>query len=189
MKDIASTLDLLVAQLERMPVEYVIMGGLAVRAYSIPRATEDIDFTLALDRSRLPEFFEVLESDDFAIPEAYKKGWVDEVKGLKLVKLKRYVLGHSIDVDLFLAESPYQDEVLRRKCLAEVEDRRYWIASAEDLVLLKLVAGRPRDLIDVADVFFTQGQLDEKYMRHWAEKLGVEQELTRALSTKLDDRA
>ena len=188
MKDLISTLDALIAQLERMGIEYVIMGGLAVRAYAIPRATEDIDFTLAMDCEGLPELFRTLESDQYTVPEAYKTGWVDEVKGLKLVKIKRYVVGRSIDIDLFLAESAYQDEVLRRKCLADVEARRYWIASAEDLVLLKLVAGRPRDWIDVADVLFTQGRLDEQYMRRWAVELGVEDELTRALSQQIDDR-
>jgi hypothetical protein len=188
MKDVISTLDLIVAQIERMAIEYVVMGGLAVRAYSIPRATEDVDFTLALSGERLAEFLRTLESEDFEVPEPYQKGWVDEVKGLKLVKVKRYVVGRTIDVDLFLADSDYQDEVLRRKCLADVEGRRYWIASAEDLVLLKLVAGRPRDLIDVADVLFTQGELDVKYMQHWAEQLGIEDQLAQALTKKPDER-
>jgi hypothetical protein len=186
MKDLTATLDLLVARLERMSIEYVIMGGLAVRAYSIPRATEDIDFTLALDRDRLPELFDALESDGFAIPESYRTGWIDDVKGLKLVKLKRYVVGRGIDVDLFLSESPYQEEVLRRKCLADVEGRRFWIASAEDLVLLKLVAGRPRDLIDVADMLFTQSQLDLEYMERWAGELNVKEDLHRALNQPFD---
>lgn len=188
MKDVTSTLDLIVAQIEHMAVDYVIMGGLAVRAYSIPRATEDIDFTLALAGDRLAEFLRVLECEDFEVPETYQKGWVDEVKGLKLVKVKRYVIDRAVDVDLFLADSDYQDEVLRRKCLADVEGRRYWIASPEDLVLLKLIAGRPRDLIDVADVLFTQGELDVEYMQRWAKQLGVEEQLANALAKKPDER-
>jgi hypothetical protein len=188
MKDVTSTLDLIVAHIERMAIEYVIMGGLAVRAYAIPRATEDVDFTLALGGERLVEFLRALQSEDFEVPEPYQKGWVDEVKGLKLVKVKRYVVGRTVDVDLFLADSEYQDEVLRRKCLADVEGRRYWIASPEDLILLKLVAGRPRDLIDVADILFTQGESDVKYMQHWAKPLGVEHQLANALATKPDER-
>jgi hypothetical protein len=188
MTDLTPTLDLLVALLERMSVRYVLMGGLVVRAYAIPRATADIDLTLALERERLPALFEGLEEQGYAVPEPYRSGWVDEVKGLKMVKLKRYVGTHSIDVDLFLSESPYQDEVLNRRRVANVEGRQLWIASPEDLVLLKLISGRPRDWIDVADVFFTQGKLDEKYMRHWAARLGIESELDRALTQQLDDR-
>lgn len=187
MTDLTSTLDLLVALLERMSVKYVIVGGLAVRAYAIPRATEDLDFTLALTRERLPELYDELEKQEFAVPEPYRSGWVDQVKGLNLVKLKRYVGGRGIDVDFFLAESSYQEEILRRRRMAEVEGRNLWIASPEDMVLLKLLAGRPRDLIDVNDVLFTQGQLDVEYMRRWAGELGVEEALKRALAEQTND--
>jgi hypothetical protein len=188
MIDLISTLDLLVAILERLKVKYVVMGGLAVRAYAIPRATEDIDFTLALSRERLSELYEALEEHGYAVPEPYRQGWVDQVNGLSLIKLKRYVQDRSIDVDLFLAESSYQEELLSRRQLADVERRQLWLASPEDLILLKLISGRPRDLIDVGDVFFTQGELDLKYMQHWARELGIEQDLERALAQRRDER-
>jgi hypothetical protein len=87
-----------------------------------------------------------------------------------------------IDVDLFLAESPFQIEILKRRQLADVEGQQLWIASAEDLVRLKVISGRPRDLIDVADVFFTQGELDVQYMRRWAVRLAIETDLELALA-------
>jgi hypothetical protein len=37
MTDLTPTLDLLVALLERMSIKYVLMGGLVVPAYAIPR--------------------------------------------------------------------------------------------------------------------------------------------------------
>jgi Nucleotidyltransferase of unknown function (DUF6036) len=187
MSDLTTTLDLLVALLTGMKVEYVIVGGLAVRAYSIPRATLDLDFTLALDRGQLSQLYDALEERDFAVPEPYRSGWVDQVKGLNLVKLKRYVGDRGIDVDLFLAESRFQEEMLQRRRMAEVEERALWIASPEDLVLLKLLAGRPRDLIDVNDVLFTQAPLDVEYMRRWAGELGVEGALERALAEQTND--
>jgi hypothetical protein len=187
MKDLTATLDLLVALLERLEIEYVLMGGLVVRAYAIPRATEDVDITLAIEREQLPGLYDALEGQDYAIPEPYRSGWVDEVKGLHLVKLKRYVGDRSVDVDLFLAESAFQDEVFKRRRIAGVESRRLWIASPEDLVLLKLIAGRPRDLIDVSEIFFTQGQLDEAYMQHWATELGISDQLNKALAERITD--
>jgi len=182
MSDLTSTLDLLVALLEDMSVQYVIVGGLAIRAYSIPRATEDLDFTLAMGREHLPGLYEALEKQDYAVPEPYRSGWVDQVKGLNLVKLKRYVGGRGIDVDLFLADSSFQKEILRRRRMADVEGRNLWIASPEDMVLLKVLAGRPRDLLDVNDVLFMQAPLDLEYLRHWASELGVEEALEKALT-------
>jgi hypothetical protein len=64
----------------------------------------------------------------------------------------------------------------------EVEGRTIWLVSPEDLVLLKLLAARPRDLVDVSDVLFMQGQLDLKYMRTWADKLGISAELESKLA-------
>jgi hypothetical protein len=188
MHDLTSTLDVLVALLDRMAVKYALMGGLAVRAYAIPRATADIDFTLALSRGRLPSLYNALEEQNYSVPEPYKSGWVDQVKRMHLVKLKRYVGGRGIDVDLFLAESPFQIEVLERRRLADVEGRQLWIASPEDLVLLKLVSGRLRDWLDVGDVFFTQADLDVEYMRRWAVELDIEKELEKAWNERLDER-
>ena len=48
--------------------------------------------------------------------------------------------------------------------------------------MLKLVAGRPRDLIDIGDVLFVQGQLDEDYLQHWANELDVRGRLDQVLA-------
>jgi hypothetical protein len=58
------------------------------------------------------------------------------------------------------------------------------LVSAEDLILFKLVAARPRDLLDVQDVLFTQGELDEPYLRRWAGPLGVEAKLDEVLANR-----
>jgi hypothetical protein len=56
---------------------------------------------------------------------------------MHLVKLRRYIGEHSVDVDLLLMESNFQDEIMNRRLMAEVEQRQLWIASPEDLILLK----------------------------------------------------
>jgi hypothetical protein len=58
---------------------------------------------------------------------------------------------------------------------------RAWIVSAEDLVLLKIIAGRPRDFGDIEDVRFMHGALDEA-IRTWADRLGVRDELEAVLA-------
>jgi hypothetical protein len=63
-----------------------------------------------------------------------------------------------------------------------------WVVSPEDLILLKLLAGRPRDLGDVADVLFMQCKLDETYMRRWARELSIGAQLEKALSEQIDDQ-
>jgi hypothetical protein len=72
--------------------------------------------------------------------------------------------------------------LLARRVREQFDDVPIWVVSAEDLVLLKLLAGRPRDLADVGDVMFTQGDLDRDYLHRWAGELGVLPELERALA-------
>ena len=47
--------------------------------------------------------------------------------------------------------------------------------------VLKLIAGRTRDLADIEDVMLAQPALDEGYLRHWAGPLGVAEKLEAAL--------
>jgi predicted nucleotidyltransferase len=187
MKKITDTLRALVDLLDQLSIKYAVMGGVAVRAHGIPRPTYDIDLIIVLERDRLPELFQRLRGCDFAVPEVYETGWVDRIKDMPLLKLRRYIRDGSLDVDLFLAESEFLAEVMKRRTSLDAEGRMLWVVSPEDLVLLKLLAGRPRDLGDVADVLFMQGKLDEAYMQRWAAELGIGTELDRALAEQADE--
>jgi hypothetical protein len=53
-----------------------------------------------------------------------------------------------------------------------------WFPSAEDLILLKLRAGRPTDFDDVIGIVERVGEaLDLRYLSVWARRLGVIEEL------------
>ena len=81
---------------------------------------------------------------------------------MPLVKMKTYLAaGQSVDVDIFLSETDFQRSVMSRRMAVEFELRSLWFVTPEDLLLFKLIANRPRDLGDVEDVLFVQGQLDE----------------------------
>ena len=158
---------------DRLGVVYAVMGGLAVRMYGIPRATYDIDFTTAIEREQLPRLYKSIEKLGCTVPEAYESGWVDQVAGMPLVKLHLLVEDNGIDVDLFFAESPFQKSILNRRRRTEINGASAYLVSPEDLILLKLIAGRPRDFADVYDILFIQTSLDSDYMREWADHLGI----------------
>ena len=69
----------------------------------------------------------------------------------------------------------------KRRRFFEVSGRQVALVGPEDLLLLKLTAARPRDLVDVQELLFTLGTLDESYLREWAAELGVAEKLEQAL--------
>ena len=184
MKDLTDVIHELVALFDRMSLPYAIMGGIAVRAYGLPRPTYDVDFTLAVPRERLRGLFASVEELGYSIPTAYDGGWVDQVGGMPLVKIRLSLEGKGIDADVFLAETAFQQEVIARRVTCTVEEQPVSLVTAEDLILFKLIASRPRDLIDVQDILFTQGDLDEAYMRRWAKELGVAEKLEEVLAAR-----
>ena len=153
MTDLAQAVADLSGLFEQMGLRYAVMGGIAVRAFGIPRPTYDLDFTLAIDRTRLADLYQAVARLGYTVPEPYLQGWVDQVKGLPLVKFRLYLASRGVDIDVFLAESPYQQEVLARRRREAVQGQAVWLVSPEDLVLLKLFAGRPRDIADCGRAF------------------------------------
>jgi hypothetical protein len=158
------------------------MGGLAVRIHALPRSTFDVDFMIALSRESLPELYRRAAERGYTIPPAQADGWVDQVSGMPVVKLGWFAGGHPIDVDVFLSETPFQRLVLERRIWRPVDGWGAWFVSAEDLILLKLLAGRAKDRLDVADILFIQGTLNLDYLRAQADLLGVRALLETALS-------
>jgi hypothetical protein len=165
-----------------LKIPCAIMGGMAVRVHGIPRPTHDIDVTIQIERDRLADLYDALERCGYSVPEAFRSGWVDSVAGMPLVKARIHHEAQSVDIDIFLAESEFQDSLIERRQITQVGEIRAEVVSPEDLVLLKLLAGRPRDIADVGDILFTQGELDTVYLRKWANELGVVAELDRALA-------
>lgn len=182
MNDLYDVLRVVVQLLDELQLPYVVMGGLAARVLGIPRPTFDVDFTVAADRDQLFRLFDRLEECGLTVPKIYRTGWTDRVADMPLIKARLYLQGRGIDVDMFLLQSSFQESLLARRQRQTIEGIKIWLVTPEDLILLKLLAGRPRDWADIGDVLFMQAQLDTAYMCQWAKPLGIETQLEKALS-------
>lgn len=180
-EDVEAALMGIVAVLDAHDIPYAVMGGLAFRVYALPRATQDVDLTISIEPDDLPHLRERLFESGCEIPAVYDSGWLDRVADMPLFKVRRYIGNQGIDIDLFVAESDYQAEMLRRRQFFQIDGRSVALVSPEDLVLLKVAAGRPRDRIDVQDLLITLGALDEPYLRKWGAELGIADKLEEAL--------
>ena len=74
-----------------------------------------------------------------------------------------------IRIDLIFSTTPYERAAIARAVDVDVGGESAPFASAEDLILLKLFAGRQRDVEDARSVVDRQGsRLDWDYLEHWA---------------------
>jgi hypothetical protein len=149
--------DLLVRALEEAGVRYLVAGGLAVNAHGYLRFTRDIDLVLQLDPGNILSAFAALEklsyrplvpvsAGEFA--DAATRGrWIRD-KGMTVLNF--WSESHrDTPIDVFVTEPfPFDEEYAQAliKPLGSIPVRFVSIAS---LILMKEVAGRQQDRIDI----------------------------------------
>jgi hypothetical protein len=96
-----------------------------------------------------------------------------------------------LKVDFWLPKpEPFDREMLRRRLPVTLFGEPAWIATAEDVILHKLVWNRltpsDRQLGDAAGVVAVQAEtLDRHYLRQWAQALKLATDLERLLSGEI----
>jgi hypothetical protein len=166
---------------EEARVECAVMGGFAVRHWALPRPTYDVDFAVAVDGEELARLLGAFEEAGFTVAEPFRSGFTDKLAGMRKVALGCFDSGSVWSVDLFLATTPFLRSAFERRVPSEVEGRKLSVVSLEDLLLLKLIANRPKDQADVEDMLLVCGALDLPYMRQWGRHLSIEERLESTL--------
>jgi hypothetical protein len=74
-----------------------------------------------------------------------------------------------VRVELFYPSLPIHHSILRRAVKLPFGAGAVWVMSAEDLIVLKLVSGEEKDVLDARSILWTQrDRLDLGYVRSWA---------------------
>jgi predicted nucleotidyltransferase len=128
---------------------YALIGGFAVAHHGIPRPTRDVDFLLAEPRTALPELFERLHAQGFTFS---LESVLEELRRDHLTKIHY----RDVRVDFLDAVIPLFRRTVAGAQVAKVRGRDVNVASAEDLIALKLVAARDDDLRDVRGILLAQ---------------------------------
>jgi len=88
----------------------------------------------------------------------------------------------NLHVDFLRSRDAHDRNVLRRRRQATFAGHLLWFPAPEDLILMKLKAGRDRDFDDATRVVeHNQASLNYRYLSRWARKLGVVDELNYVL--------
>lgn len=148
--------------LTRIGVPYAIIGGFAVQYWGEPRLTVDVDVTV----SAPPDDPEALVR---TIVTHFPSRVEDPIPFARRSRMVLVRASNGCPVDISLALPGYEDEVMRRTVNYELEPGKVvQLASAEDLILHKAVAGRPQDIRDIEGIVYRQSdRLHTAYIRRW----------------------
>jgi len=148
----------------RLP--FMLIGGQAVLLHGSPRLTDDIDITLGVDPAHLPAVMRVCESLHLSPLPEHVADFVNETFVLPVREQET-----GIRVDFIFSSTGYEQQAIARAQKVGIAGAEVPFATAEDLVIHKLFAGRPRDLEDIAGVVRRKGdELDWMYLAEWARK-------------------
>lgn len=145
----------------------LVIGGIAVSLLGSPRFTADVDLVLLLSVSRLPDLIAVAAELGLAprIPDAESFARRHRV----------LLLQHSasqVNVDISLGLLPFEEEAVARGTLFAVGGLELRLPTVEDLIILKAVAHRPKDLLDIQALVQTNPKLDLKRIESWVREFG-----------------
>lgn len=167
-KSLRSTLNDVADFLDREGVRYALIGGLAASLRGQPRATADVDLVIDTDVEGALKLIEALEGSSF---KPLFEGVEEVVNQAFILPLSHRET--SVKVDLSIGLSGFEQQLLERATLVELGKRHIPVVTAEDLLVMKLLAGRPRDQQDAMGIVMIQGgSLDLEYCRQIARDLG-----------------
>jgi hypothetical protein len=152
--------------LDTRGIPYMLIGGQAVLLYGEARLTRDVDVSLGVGPEKLPSILEWVR----------EAGWKVLVDAPADFVARSLVLpcmepASTIRVDLIFTYTPFERDAVQRARVVTVGKTPVRFASAEDLIIHKIVAGRLRDLEDVRSILLKNPGLDAEYIRRWLREL------------------
>jgi predicted nucleotidyltransferase len=159
--------------LQQRGYSWYVFGAQAAIAYGRPRATADVDVAIALGDEKLEVLIAALQAEGFTLRFQPSEGFLASTRLLPFVHEPT-----SFPVDVLLTGRGLEEEFLARVRIVDLGGVEVPLVSPEDLVAMKILAGRRKDLDDVRAVLRAlEGKLD----------LARSRDVLAALEVALDD--
>ena len=156
--------------LEKEKVDFFLLGGVALSFLGEPRLTRDMDVDIFLTKDQAIGFLKKAKKAAFKFDEKTMSERIQTFGNFRMSYKK-------IPVDMILASTEFEKLALKRRKRVPFCGEKAYIPSPEDFILLKVIPGRPKDLVDIESVVLKyEGKLDVKYLQQWAQKISDEME-------------
>lgn len=140
---------------------WYLFGAQAVILHGVPRLSADVDVTLRLDPDEPERFAREMEDGGFTLR-------VDDPGFVRRTRVMPFVHHRTgMPLDVVLAGSGLEDEFLERATQMDLGAGPVPVIDLEDLLIAKVLAGRPKDVEDAATLWRLHGHtLNGNRIRH-----------------------
>lgn len=144
---VADVLAAVARPLAALGVRWFLFGAQAAILYGVARLSADVDITVDLGARTSRDLVAALEGSGFELRIAGTEAFVDTTRVLPFVHV-----ASRMPLDAVLAGPGLEEQFFAGARERDIAGTRVPVVSAEDLVAMKVLAGRPRDLDDVTAV-------------------------------------
>lgn len=155
---------------ESESIDYALIGGFAVSLIADERFTRDIDFTITFKPHQFNKFKNKLDESEYEI-DFIDFNSSDQYPDFMRLKI------NNILVDLLIAQIDFQEEIISRAIEFKLLNKNIKVASPEDMIIMKLLADRPRDREDILSIINHHKNLDKQYLQKWSNYWEISEKL------------
>lgn len=177
----------LIDALDALEIPYAIGGSMASSTYGTMRFTQDADITVQPFSQVADRFCDMVKNEFYISAEAMRHA-LSTHGSFNVIHFAT-----SFKIDIFVqGPSEFDRQLMARRRTARLTQtgpKDLYVVSPEDIILLKLrwfnetECTSERQWTDVLGVLGVQGEaLDFAYLKEWAQKLGLQDLLGRAMT-------
>ena len=154
---------------DSLGVRWYLFGAQAAIYHGVVRLTADVDVTILPEPHSTPELVSALQANGFRLRVTGTDDFVARTRVLPFVHTAT-----RLPVDVVLGGPGIEELFLQRAEIREIQGVEVPIATVEDLVTMKILAGRPKDLDDAESML--RARADAIDLRHVRRTLGLLEE-------------
>jgi hypothetical protein len=158
----------LAIQLTKSNIPYMIIGGQAVLFYGEPRFTRDIDITLGIGIDELYKIKQVINKLNLTVKVKNYKKFAEQTMVIPTIDKKT-----GIGVDFVFSYTGYERQAIKKAKDVKFGKTNVKVASLEDVIIHKVIAGRPRDIEDIIIMLIKNPNYDVKYINRWLKEFDI----------------
>jgi len=162
-----AAIDALQRLLSKYNERGVIIGGIAVGLLGKPRFTADVDAVFLLSIQDIPQFLELADTENIIPRIENAKEFAQKSRVLLLKHIPT-----ETDIDISLGMLPFEEEMVERASTKSFANLSVRLPTPEDLIIMKAIAHRPKDLEDIRTIAENYPDIDSKRIAQWVTSFG-----------------